>query len=89
MKFPNPIPIKELAVKLNAEIMGDSTLKVLGINEIHQVKEGDITFSDVKKYFDKALKSAATFIILNEKVELFVKNLFTQLNCNICRVINK
>ena len=69
MKFPNPIPIKELAVKLNAEIFGDSTLKVLGINEIHQVKEGDITFSDVKKYFDKALKSAATFIILNEKVE--------------------
>jgi UDP-3-O-[3-hydroxymyristoyl] glucosamine N-acyltransferase len=69
MKFPQPIPIKEIAAKLNAQIIGDDTLKALGINEIHQVKEGDITFSDVRKYFDKALKSAATFIILNEKIE--------------------
>jgi UDP-3-O-[3-hydroxymyristoyl] glucosamine N-acyltransferase len=68
MKFQNPIPIKEIAAKYNAEIIGDATLNVLGINEIHQVKESDITFSDVKKYFEKALKSAATFIILNEKV---------------------
>jgi UDP-3-O-[3-hydroxymyristoyl] glucosamine N-acyltransferase len=70
MKFTNPIPIKDIAAKYNAEILGDSSLNVLGINEIHQVKEGDITFSDVKKYFDKALKSKATFIILNEKVEV-------------------
>jgi UDP-3-O-[3-hydroxymyristoyl] glucosamine N-acyltransferase len=70
MKFTNPIPIKDISAKYNAEILGDSSLNVLGINEIHQVKEGDITFSDVKKYFDKALKSKATFIILNEKVEV-------------------
>jgi UDP-3-O-[3-hydroxymyristoyl] glucosamine N-acyltransferase len=33
------------------------------------VRAGDITFSDVKKYFEKALNSAATIVILNEKVE--------------------
>lgn len=66
MKFNKPTPIQKIADRLNAEIIGDNTLNALGINEIHHVKEGDITFSDVKKYFEKALTSAATFIILNE-----------------------
>lgn len=69
MKFSQPIPIKQIAAKIKAQIIGDENAKALGINEIHQVKEGDITFSDVRKYFDKALKSKATFIILNEMVE--------------------
>jgi UDP-3-O-[3-hydroxymyristoyl] glucosamine N-acyltransferase len=67
MKFNKPTPIQKIADRLNAEIIGDNTLNALGINEIHHVKAGDITFSDVKKYFEKALNSAATFIILNEK----------------------
>ena len=67
MKFDKPIPIQKIADRLKAEIIGDNTLNALGINEIHHVKAGDITFSDVKKYFEKALNSAATFIILNEK----------------------
>ena len=66
MKFDKPIPIQKIADQLKAEIIGDNTLNALGINEIHHVKVGDITFSDVKKYFEKALNSAATFIILNE-----------------------
>ena len=70
MKFLQPIPVRQIAAKINAEILGDSSANVLGINEIHNVKEGDLTFSDVKKYFDKALKSSATFIILNEKIDL-------------------
>jgi UDP-3-O-[3-hydroxymyristoyl] glucosamine N-acyltransferase len=68
MKFDKPIPIKTIAAQIGAiEIIGNDTINALGINEIHHVKTGDITFSDVKKYFGKALKSAATFIILNEK----------------------
>ncbi len=66
MKFDKPTPIQKIADRLNAEIIGDNTLNALGINEIHHVKAGDITFSDVKKYFEKALNSAATFIVLNE-----------------------
>ena len=67
MKFDKPIPIQKIADRLKAGIIGDNTLNALGINEIHHVKAGDITFSDVKKYFEKALNSAATFVILNEK----------------------
>lgn len=66
MKFDKPIPIQKIATRLKAEIIGDDSLNALGINEIHNVKVGDITFSDVKKYFEKALNSDATFIILNE-----------------------
>ena len=69
MTFNQPIPIRQIADKIKAEIIGDDSLKALGINEIHQVRKGDITFSDVKKYFDAALKSEATFLILNERVE--------------------
>ena len=74
MKFDKPIPIQKIADQLKAEIIGDNTLNALGINEIHHVREGDITFSDVEKYFEKALKSEATFIILNAVPENIPEN---------------
>lgn len=69
MKFPHPIPVTQIARKIGAELLGDTTLMATGINEIHKVEPGDITFSDVKKYFQKSLDSAATIIILNERVD--------------------
>ncbi|MCB0662076.1 MAG: UDP-3-O-(3-hydroxymyristoyl)glucosamine N-acyltransferase [Saprospiraceae bacterium] len=65
MKFPQPIPVKELARELNARLIGDESLLAYGINEIHKVQAGDITFSDVEKYFQKSIQSAATIILLN------------------------
>ena len=70
MKFDKPISIQKIAERLKATIIGDNTGNALGINEIHHVQAGDITFSDVKKYFAKALNSAATFIILNDVPEV-------------------
>ena len=69
MKFPNPIPVKEVAEKIGAKLIGDDTLIATGINEIHKVQPGDITFSDVKKYFERSIKSEASIIILNEKAK--------------------
>lgn len=69
MKFPLPVPVRELAARLNAELIGETALIALGMNEIHHVQPGDVTFVDVAKYFDKALKSAASIIILNERVQ--------------------
>jgi UDP-3-O-[3-hydroxymyristoyl] glucosamine N-acyltransferase len=69
MKFPQPISVKTLAEWLEADLVGDTSLFAHGINEIHQVEAGDITFSDVAKYFEKSLKSAATIIFLNEKID--------------------
>ena len=69
MKLPQPIPVKEIAAKIGAKLLGDDSLLATGINEIHKVEDGDITFSDVAKYFKRSLDSAATIIILNEKVK--------------------
>ena len=69
MNFSTPIPVRQLAERIGATIIGDAEAVALGINEIHKVRTGDVTFSDVKKYFQKALDSAATIIILNEAAD--------------------
>lgn len=65
MDFPQPIPVTVLAERFNAQLIGDATLVATGINEIHKVRPGDIAFSDVQKYFQKTLDSAATVLLLN------------------------
>ncbi len=69
MKFPQSIPVSEIAEKYKAKIIGNPETLVEGINEIHKVQNGDITFCDVAKYFKKSLESPATIIILNEETE--------------------
>jgi UDP-3-O-[3-hydroxymyristoyl] glucosamine N-acyltransferase len=69
MKFPHPIPILDIARKTGATIIGDDSLLATGINEIHKVQPGDITFVDNRKYFRKVLESAASFVFLNETVD--------------------
>jgi UDP-3-O-[3-hydroxymyristoyl] glucosamine N-acyltransferase len=69
MKFKQPIPIKTIAEEIGATVIGNEKTFATGLNEINKVQEGDITFVDVKKYFDKSLRSAATFIILNEPTD--------------------
>jgi len=68
MNFPSPIPISEIADKYNLKTVGDTSLLAIGINEIHKVRSGDITFVDVEKYYSKSLSSAASIIIINKEV---------------------
>lgn len=69
MKFNQPLRLQTLADLTNSEIIGDPNALVEGINEIHKVVAGDILFVDVEKYYAKAFKSAATYIIINKKIE--------------------
>jgi UDP-3-O-[3-hydroxymyristoyl] glucosamine N-acyltransferase len=39
------------------------------MNEIHVVEPGDIVFVDHPKYYDKALRSAATIVLINKEVD--------------------
>ena len=90
MKFDNPITALELANKLGAKVIGDSGITLTGINEIHRVESGDVTFCDNSKYIKKALNSNASCVLVNEpidapkgKVLLLVDkpfNVFTQLS---------
>lgn len=69
MKFEQPITLSYIASLINAKYIGKADFPVLGINEIHKVENGDITFVDHPKYYDKALNSAATIIIINKEVK--------------------
>lgn len=69
MKFPQPIPVRQLAQRFEAQLIGDDQVLATGINEIHKVEPGDIAFSDAPKYFKKTLDSAATVILLNAPAE--------------------
>jgi len=69
MKFDLPIPISTIAAAFGLEIRGNSTLQASGINVIHRVEAGDITFVDIPKYYQKAIDSAATIIIINQAID--------------------
>lgn len=68
MKIPSH-SLKDIAAIIGAEFAGDPSHKVTGLNEIHMVEAGDIVFVDHPKYYDKALASKATTILINKKVE--------------------
>lgn len=69
MKFPTPQTLSSISNLIGATPVGDPNFPVLGLNEIHVVEAGDIVFVDHPKYYDKALNSAATIILINKKVE--------------------
>jgi len=69
MKLSSPLKLKEIASFIKAEFEGNPDFLITGINEIHMVKAGDITFVDHPKYYKKALTSKATTIIINAKVD--------------------
>jgi UDP-3-O-[3-hydroxymyristoyl] glucosamine N-acyltransferase len=69
MKFPKPHTLKQIADLIHCEYVGEAFFPVLGMNEIHVVEAGDIVFVDHPKYYDKALKSKATIILINKKVD--------------------
>jgi UDP-3-O-[3-hydroxymyristoyl] glucosamine N-acyltransferase len=69
MRFEQPISVKEIAASINAEIIGDAEQWAHGINEIHKVQPGDITFVDIEKYYSRSLQSQASIIMINKKVE--------------------
>ena len=68
MKFIKTHTLHEIALLLDCEFIGDSNFEVHGMNEIHVVEKGDIVFVDHPKYYDKALNSKATVILINKKV---------------------
>lgn len=69
MKFPRPHTLEEIAQWLGVEFVGDPNFEVLGMNEIHVVEKGDMVFVDHPKYYQKALDSAATTVLINKRVE--------------------
>ena len=69
MRFLQPYTLEQIATIINAKYVGASDFPVLGMNEIHVVQAGDIVFVDHPKYYEKALHSKATIVLINKEVE--------------------
>lgn len=68
MQLETPVKVTTLAALINAKLFGNELTIVTGINEIHKVTSGDITFVDHPKYYEKCLQSAATIILINKEM---------------------
>ncbi len=69
MKFSRIHSLQEIATIINCQFVGDADFAVEGMNEIHVVTSGDIVFVDHPKYYEKALQSAATIVLINKEVD--------------------
>lgn len=91
MQFPSPVSLTWIAELIAAKLIGNTSSFATGINEIHKVEKGDLVFVDHPKYYEKCLKSAASFIIINKetavpdgKALLIVDNPFEA----YCKIVN-
>jgi UDP-3-O-[3-hydroxymyristoyl] glucosamine N-acyltransferase len=63
------ISLKDVCKLINAKFIGKEDHLITGFNEIHRVEKGDVVFVDHPKYYDKALRSSASTIIINKEVD--------------------
>lgn len=69
MTFHSPQTLKNIAELIDAKFVGPEDFQILGTNEIHRVKAGEIVFVNHPKYYEKALNSDATIILIDKEVE--------------------
>lgn len=69
MKFDQPQTLASISELIGAKPVGPADFAITGLNEIHMVEAGDMVFVDHPKYYDKALNSAATTILINKEVD--------------------
>jgi len=69
VRFPIPYSLKQISEIISSRYVGPDDFHVLGMNEIHVIQEGEIVFVDHPKYYDKALKSKASIILINKEVD--------------------
>lgn len=65
MELKEPLDAAAVAELIHARLLGNARRMVTGINEINRVREGDLVFVDHPKYYNKALHSAATTILID------------------------
>ncbi|MBK6543800.1 MAG: UDP-3-O-(3-hydroxymyristoyl)glucosamine N-acyltransferase [Saprospiraceae bacterium] len=69
MKLSKPIHVNELASRFGMQLVGNKDQWIYGINEIHKVENGDLTFVDAEKYYSKSINSQASIILINKEAE--------------------
>lgn len=65
MILPRALLVETIAEWLQVTVVAGIATHITGINEIHKVTEGDLTFVDHPKYYTKVLASAASTVLIN------------------------
>lgn len=70
MNLSTPLTISDLLslIQQSVTVKGMVDLPITGINEIHSVHKGDLSFVDHKKYYERMMQSQATFILINQEI---------------------
>lgn len=68
MTFERPQTLKSIAKLISAKYIGRDDFPIFGTNEIHRVKNGEIVFVNHPKYYEKALNSQATVVLIDQEV---------------------
>lgn len=67
MRLREPMTAGKLAELIDARIVGPADTAVSGINEIHKVEDGDLTYADHPKWMKRALASPAAVLLLDRE----------------------
>lgn len=68
MKLESALTLERVAEIIGGSYDGNPDFSITGLNEIHMVEAGDLTFVDHPKYYSKALGSKATTIVINKQM---------------------
>ncbi len=68
MQLHEPLLASALAARTGARLLGEDQ-PIRGVNEIHRVEAGDLTFVDHPKYYANALRSRASVILIDQEQE--------------------
>ncbi|MGQ9846720.1 MAG: UDP-3-O-(3-hydroxymyristoyl)glucosamine N-acyltransferase [Bacteroidales bacterium] len=66
MKLNRSYTLNEIAEWLGLNYSGDGNIKITGISDVYHAAYGDITFADNDKYYELALNSNASVIIVQD-----------------------
>ncbi len=67
MKFNRKYSLQELGQMLNARTSGNEESWADGLNEIHRIQPNQVVFVDHPKYYQKALNSEASIILIERE----------------------
>ena len=70
MNFSKIRTLKEVAGLIDSQYVGPDEHSIIGMNEIHSVRKGDLVYVDHPKYYEKAINSMANTIIIDKKVDV-------------------
>ena len=87
MKLEQSYTVAQIAELIGAKVIGDSSVLITHLNEIHKVCKGSLIFLDNEKYASQAIYSSASAILVNKEMEcppnkalLLVENPFEKYN---------